>query len=1100
MTANSNILQEKLTKFIRKYYINKTINGVLLFLVLLIPVVILTSFFEYVFNFNTVIKSIIFYSVLIFSLLMFVFGVFLPVLKIFKLAQTIEKQQAAQIIGKHFEEISDKLLNILQLEEMAAQNQNQLLLASIDQKTKELKTFTFTEAIQIFKNNSKRIIYTTVASLIFLLMLVFVPDILSEPIQRIVYYNKDFTEPVKYEILIKNKTLEVEQNQDFELQILLEGTEFPSEILIEYNNKSFKPQKASNNEYSYIFKKVKNKTSFIISTPNFISPKYELLIYNTPSIRQISVFIDYPSYTKIEDKLVENIGDLNVPCGTKITWNIFSKNTEKIFFLIDSNLVSLAEDTKNKYVFNKTALRSFDYRIKLVNAKTENKENIKYSIRVINDAFPKINVQEHKDSLNEDYVFFTGEIKDDYGFSSLFLYVETKNKSWKEKIEITRQREQDFYFFFDFTSIDIDEGESVKYYFKVTDNDIISGPKSTKSRIETHRKLTEDEKKEQLEKNKEELNQDLQKLIDNLKKIQKEIDDLNSEIKQKNKMDWEDKEKLEELLKKQEQVQRDFEKIKKQNEFLNNKDETSLSEKEEILKKQQELNELFEEIMSEEMKRQLEEMQKLMEQMDKRKIQQELDIMNQDNKLLEQDLNRSLELMKQLEFDKKMTETIEKLNELAEQQEKLSELTKEKELPTEEIIEKQDNIQKEFDQIKKDIEELNTKNQDLKDPNNFKKPEEKTKQTQEDLNNSMQNLEKSKEKKASENQEDASKKMQEMADAMSEMQMGMEMESAAEDIRTLREILENLISISFQQENIMKEIKSTSSNSPKYQEIIQEQHQLNKNFVKVEDSLSTLAMRQAQIKPFILKEVSKIDFQLENTVKLLTEHKTSPALARQQYAMTSINNIALFLAEIMKNMQQQMNQMQKKCNSQCKKPGNKPKPGDKPSPKTMKQMQEQLNQQMEQMKNGTQKPGQSRSEMFARYAAQQEAIRRMLQEHQKSLLEKDDTEGNNEIQKAIKYMEQTEEDLVNKRITQEMLNRQKEILVRLMNEEKAQEERDYEEKRKSEEAKKEFFSNPNAFFQYKRDKKGKEELLKTMPPQLKSYYKLRVNQYFYNFE
>ena len=1100
MIANSNILQEKLTKFIRKYYINKTINGVLLFVVLLIPVVILISIFEYAFNFNTVTKFILFYSVLIFSLLMFVVKVFLPVLRIFKLAQTIEKQQAAHIIGKHFEEISDKLLNILQLEEKAAKDQNQLLLASIDQKTNELKPFTFTEAIQIFKNNSKIISYTSVASLVFLLMLVFVPNILSEPIQRIVYYNKDFAEPLKYEILIKNKTLEVEQNQDFELEILLEGTEFPSEIFIEYNNKSFKPQKISNNEYKYIFKKVKNNTSFVISTSSFTSQKHELLIYNTPSIRQISVLIDYPSYTGIEDKTVENIGDLNVPCGTKLSWNIFSRNTEKLYFLIDSNLISLAEESKNKYVFNKTALRSFDYKIKLKNNKTENKENIKYSIRVVNDAYPKINIEEHRDTLNEDYVFFTGAIKDDYGFTTLFLYVETENKTWKEKIKITRQREQDFYFFFDFTSLEIEEGESVKYYFKVTDNDVISGPKSTKSRIKTHRKLTEEEKKEKLEKNKEELNQELQKLIENLKKIQKEIDDLNNEIKQKNKMDWEDKEKLDELLKKQEQVQKDFENIKKQNEFLNKKEETSLSEKEEILKKQQELNELFEEIMSEEMKQQLEEMQKMMEQMDKRKIQQELDKMNKENKLLEHDLDRSLELMKQLEFDKKMTETIEKLNELAEKQNKLSDQTKEKELPTEEIKEKQTDIQKEFEQIKKDIEELNTKNQELKEPNNFQKPEEKTNQIQEDLNKSMQNLEKSKEKKASENQKDASEKMQEMADEMSEMQMEMEMESAAEDIRTLREILENLISISFQQENIMKEIKSTSSNSPKYQEIIQEQHQLNQNFEKVEDSLSALAMRQAQIKPYILKELSKIDFQLENTVKLLTEHKTSPALARQQYAMTSINNIALFLAEVMKNMQQQMNQMQKKCNSNCKKPGNKPKPGDKPSPKTMKQMQEQLNQQMEQMKNGTQKPGQSRSEMFARYAAQQEAIRRMLQEYQQSLLEKGDSEGNKEIQKAIKDMEQTEEDLVNKRITQEMLNRQKDILVRLMNEEKAQEERDYEEKRKSEEAKKEFFSNPNAFFQYKRDKKGKEELLKTMPPQLKSYYKFRVNQYFYNFE
>ncbi|PKP33929.1 MAG: hypothetical protein CVT98_11175 [Bacteroidetes bacterium HGW-Bacteroidetes-15] len=139
------------------------------------------------------------------------------------------------------------------------------------------------------------------------------------------------------------------------------------------------------------------------------------------------------------------------------------------------------------------------------------------------------------------------------------------------------------------------------------------------------------------------------------------------------------------------------------------------------------------------------------------------------------------------------------------------------------------------------------------------------------------------------------------------------------------------------------------------------------------------------------------------------------------------------------------------------------------------------------------------SEELARLAAQQEAIRRMIQNYQQEILNKDGN-ASKQLNDAIEKMEQTEKDLVNKRLTQEMINRQKEILVRLLEAEKAQQERGYEKKRKSNEAKNEFYSNPKGFFEYKNIKDGEEELLKTIPPTLKPYYKSKVNKYFYNFE
>ena len=168
-------------------------------------------------------------------------------------------------------------------------------------------------------------------------------------------------------------------------------------------------------------------------------------------------------------------------------------------------------------------------------------------------------------------------------------------------------------------------------------------------------------------------------------------------------------------------------------------------------------------------------------------------------------------------------------------------------------------------------------------------------------------------------------------------------------------------------------------------------------------------------------------------------------------------------------------------------------------------MQEQLNKQLQQMKDGMEKPGQGKkgqrqmSEQLARMAAQQEALRKELQQ----LGEEMDKEGSGtdkSIKEMLQKMDQTETDLVNRRITRETLMRQQEILTRLLESEKALQQRELDEKRESNEAKDLFYNNPSKFFEYKRLKESETEMIRTVPPQFKPFYKNKVNEYFLSFE
>jgi len=139
------------------------------------------------------------------------------------------------------------------------------------------------------------------------------------------------------------------------------------------------------------------------------------------------------------------------------------------------------------------------------------------------------------------------------------------------------------------------------------------------------------------------------------------------------------------------------------------------------------------------------------------------------------------------------------------------------------------------------------------------------------------------------------------------------------------------------------------------------------------------------------------------------------------------------------------------------------------------------------------------SEKLARMAAEQEAIRNEMRKYQDQLSEQGIKQGS-QMNDAMMKMEETERDLVNKRILQETLNRQQEILTRLLESEKAELQREQEERRQSTEAKTQKFSNPSAVFQYNRQRSTATELLKSVQPSYNFFYRNKINGYFLKFE
>ena len=153
MSAQQNILINKLDEFIRKFYKNQLIKGLLYTSGLLVAAFLFLVVAEYFAEFGTTTRTILFYSFLLASGFVLFKYIAIPVLKLNKLGAIISYDEAANIVGTHFNNINDKLLNTLQLQRNSGSILSpDLLTASINQKMEELKPIPFTSAINLNEN------------------------------------------------------------------------------------------------------------------------------------------------------------------------------------------------------------------------------------------------------------------------------------------------------------------------------------------------------------------------------------------------------------------------------------------------------------------------------------------------------------------------------------------------------------------------------------------------------------------------------------------------------------------------------------------------------------------------------------------------------------------------------------------------------------------------------------------------------------------------------------------------------------------------------------------------------------------------------------
>jgi len=1024
-----------------------------------------------------------------------------PLFKLFKLQQGINYEQASEIIGNHFSEVQDKLLNFLQL---ANQSQtSELLAASIEQKAASLQPIPFSNAVN-FAKNKKFLPYAIVP--ILLLILFFVTgnsEIISKSFTRVVNYETKFAPPAPFEFVVLNKSLTAQQNSDFVLQVKTQGKVMPENVAIQIGDEEYFLQSIKPGVFEYTFSKLSKDVTFSLQANGLNSKDYQINVVDVPTIANFEMVLQYPSYLGKKSEVIQGTGNAVVPEGTVVNWRINALATDKVCFK-SNNQVSVFANKESNFLFSRRISDNLSYEVITSNRNINEFEKLSYQIATIKDQYPTISVQIAPDSLKLKSKMMIGQVADDHGLSKLQVVFYPKgnpNSVRKANLAINKQAVDQFIYSFP-NGLSIEEGVNYEYYFEVFDNDVVNNYKSTKSSVFLHYELTEEQKEDkQLQEQNENINS-LEKSLQNQEKQISELDKLQKMNKEKSTLDFKDQKKVEDFInrqKQQDEMMKEFtkkltENLEEFNPKLQDKDKEELLRRLEEAEKQAEKNEKL-----------LKELEELSKKLEKDQLFDKADKLKQNAKNQQQNLEQLVELTKRFYVEQKAEQIADKLDKLAEKEDKLADDAKEN------SKENQDAINKEFEDIQNELQDLDKENKELKAPMDIPNDKNEQEDVKKDMEKASEELQKQNQQKAKPKQKSAAAKMKQMSQKMSQSMQSGDMEQMQEDAKLLRQILDNLLAFSFDEEGLIKTTNATQTRSLQLNKVLKKQQDLKLQFKHVDDSLFAVALRNPKITENILKEVGEIHYNLDKTLETLADNNIQKGASHQQYVLTSANRLADYLSNVQSEMNMEMQGQgsgkgkpkpgggkgmqlpdiikQQEGLGEKMKDGMKPgdKPGDKPGEKSGQGKQKgQSGENGEEGENGSEGNAGKVLEILKEQRQLRDALQKALEKE--GML--------NQGMGTLNQMKEIEKQLINKGFKNETLQKMLNLKHELLKLEKAIQQQGEDTKRQSKTNDKNYNGTTTPLSKELKDYLNSVEILNRQSLPLQPNFNQKVQNYF----
>jgi len=952
-----------------------------------------------------------------------------------------------------------------------------------------------------------RAIALTVA---FVLLIFFLfPDQMGTGTQLALHPFALYTKPPKTILIVSPGDAKVVKLEDLKITIRVQG-EKPRKVNLFRKPENTPPiefvlRPDSTGDFSYTFKEIRAPFEYYAEAEGYKTPHYKVLVVDKPRILSLQLIIQPPSYTGLpEEKLDKNDGNVNALYGSTIKYAIkVSKAVSEANILLgDSTRVPL-RIVGDSLAGTIGAKRDDTYKIVVVDKDgNTNPDPIQYRIRVYPDEMPVVRIISPAADvdISEEMkleIAFSGE--DDYGFSSFFLkYRRGDDTTRIGKINIPfkdyLKKRVDLTYNWDLSPLKMTPNEIVTYWIEGYDNDFISGPKLARSREYSIRLPSLEEIIEQVTSETIEQTGTFVKNLEEQKKLAKEIEKFSRDLQGRTEMQWEDKQKAQEILEKQEKIAENLKALSQDmQKTIDNLEKNALVASE-IIEKIQEIQRILEDIMTPEMKAAMDQLRRAMENMDPNMLREALKKLQENVDELLSKLDQTLTLLKRIQIEQKLQSLIKLTQELKEMQDKINEALASGKLnpdSLQKLAASEKNIEKGVDYLEKSLEALSESMNEFpdmpKDQITKALSQMKSDQIQKYAQNAKESMESNNQQGAEKEGQNVSEGLKNLLSGLNSAMEGLSLQVKKEILQAIQRVLSALFYISNNTEETYSSINANLTEDEALSREAERANGINEELKIVIDELYDIGGKTFLLSPAVGAFLGKAKGSLDESVKRLTgrnplgaKGSLLDALAYENAAiqelMKSMESVASSSSP--SGMQSFFEQLQKICDGQG-----------------------QLN--IATLPLASARPGGLTPEQqaaFARLAAQQEALRKSLEELQREYERFANLQA--KFDDVLKDMEEVTKDLTQQNVNDETIRRQNRIYSRMLEAQKSLHQRDYTERRESKTGKDIIRSGPAGLPENLGENKKalQEQLLRALSEPYPREYDKQIKAYFRRLE
>lgn len=806
--------------------------------------------------------------------------------------------------------------------------------------------------------------------------------------------------------------------------------------------------------FALTLKQVRRSFDYYIVADDIRSENFSIDIVERPRVTGLKLTLTYPSYTRLEPLILdENNGSFAALVGSRAGLEITAnREIDEAYLVINDSLQQRIEFSGDRGTVDFTVREDFSYHIRLFDKQSEeNPDPIEYMVTAVPDEYPIVNVIFPGFDLNLDETMmipFTLQISDDYGFSSLVLkyQVISGGRKGNENVAVINfsdkfQTEGEVTFNWDLDPFSLLPSDYILYHFELADNDRISGPKVTSTRVYAARLPSIDEIVMQTETRQEGRVFEAEKILREQRELAQKLEQMAQQIKASDKVDWQQKKDLENIVDKQQMTAEKLEEMARQLEESIKQMENNNLLSEQLLEKMMELKKLFDEVATPEMKEAMKELAEALKKMSQEEIEKAMEDFQLSQEEMLRRLERSIELLKRMQVQQKLSAILKMIEEALLEQNRVNVDTEES-LDREtspRLARREEQLQQQMAVVKNEAEKL----QELLPESPYKESQEieqfaeavKESRAEGDMEQMEQALKDIEQETALNHGQEASRKLSELLGGLQQLMAQLTDKENQRLVEEIRKAIDDANYLSQKQEGIYRACESNSYLFPGVKEAAAQQGILREAVEGLIQRINELSKQS----PFMAAEIrSYLEESMRNmagSCNNLGNGSKRGALDPQREALYNLNRASVKLLDGLEN--------QKQCNKggSCNKPGMKMQ--------SLCEKQGQINQETKgQCNNPGEKPSSGgQREGLKRLAAEQRTIGKSLQEMQAEFGNRREILGR--LDALAEESKKIEEMLEEGQVGDELLDRQLKIYSRMLDVQKSINRRDYSRERKA---------------------------------------------------